>query len=84
MVNMGVSNLVFYRVRKVGNKYYLYKEWYDPETKKRRSKSLGNCEWIEKIIEEYRNSRHVAGPRGFEPRTSGIRRPALIGISPAS
>jgi len=30
---MGVTNMVFYRVKKVKYKdriYYLYKEWYDP------------------------------------------------------
>ena len=31
---------VFYRVRRMGGRYYLIKEWYDPETKK-RSVSLG-------------------------------------------
>lgn len=40
--------MVFYRVRKIKGKYYLIKEWYDPSTGKRKSKSLGNCEEIEK------------------------------------
>ena len=44
------GSMVFYRVKKVNGKYYLYKEWYDPETKKRHSKSLGNCEEIERIL----------------------------------
>ena len=47
---MGVEQMVFYRVKKVRGKYYLIKEWYDPETKKRHSKSLGPCEAIEKLI----------------------------------
>ena len=42
--------MVFYRVRKIRGKYYLVKEWYDPETGKRRSESLGNCELIEKLV----------------------------------
>ena len=52
--------LVFYRVRKIRGKYYLIKEWYEPETRKRRSLSLGNCEEIEKIINMVRGV-------GFEP-----------------
>ena len=54
---------VFYRVRKINGKYYLYREWWDPETGKRKSKCLGNCEKIESML---------AGPRGFEPRTPGL------------
>ena len=78
MVNVGVGNLVFYRVKKVGGRYYLYKEWYDPKTKKRYSKSLGNCEWIEKVIEGYRSAVGVVRRPGFEPGTSGVagRRPS--------
>jgi len=48
--------LVFYRVKRVRYKgtiyYYLYKEWYDPETKRRRSKLIGRCEDIEKLMAE--------------------------------
>ncbi len=58
-----VSETVFYRIRKINGKYYLYKEWYDPSSGKRRSKSLGNCEELEKLV--------VGPPPGFEPGTSG-------------
>ena len=52
---------MFYRIKKVHGNYYLYKEWYDPETKKRHSISLGNCEKIERIL------RSLAPGAGFEP-----------------
>ena len=62
-------NMVYYRVRKINGKYYLYKEWYDPETRKRRSLCLGNCEDLEKLVLKIKN-KEVMPPRGFEPRTS--------------
>ncbi len=46
------GTLVFYRVRRLHGKYYLIKEWYDDKYKKKRSKSLGNCETIEKLLEK--------------------------------
>ena len=55
VVDIGGWNMVFYRVRKIHGKYYLVKEWYDPETKKRCCKSLGPCEAIERLLE------HVGG-----------------------
>jgi hypothetical protein len=46
----------FYRIKRQRCKdkvyYYLYKEWYDSELKKRRSKLIGRCDELEKIIEE--------------------------------
>jgi hypothetical protein len=56
------------------------KEWYDPETKRKRMKSIGRVEWLEKLTEEYKaklNKRPylkegVAGPGGFEPPTTGL------------
>ena len=48
--------MVFYRVKRVRYKdtvyYYLYREWYDPETKRRRSKLIGRCDEIEKLMVE--------------------------------
>ena len=44
------GNIVFYRVRRINGRYYLIKEWYDPDAKRKRSKSLGPCEAIEKLI----------------------------------
>ncbi len=43
--------MVYYRVRRIRGKYYLIKEWYDPLTRKKRSKSLGSCEAIEKLLQ---------------------------------
>jgi len=61
-----VDSLVFYRIKKKGNKYYLIKEWYDPETRKRHSISLGNCEQIEKLVLKIRSEGLTPGA-GFEP-----------------
>ncbi len=41
---------MFYRVRKINGHYYLIKEYYDPQTGKKRTVSLGNCEKIEKLV----------------------------------
>gem|GEM_PF-2273733 len=50
---------MFYRVKKVRYKdatyYYLYKEWYDPEAKKKRSKLIGRCDELEKIVERLKH-----------------------------
>ena len=42
---------MFWRIKKKGKQYYLYREWYDPETRKRRSKSLGNVELIDRLLQ---------------------------------
>ncbi len=42
---------MFYRIKRVRGKQYLVKEWYEPGTGKKRSKSLGPVEQIEKILE---------------------------------
>ncbi len=52
--------MVFYRVRRIRGKYYLIKEWYDPKAKRKRSRSLGPCIEIERIISMVRGV-------GFEP-----------------
>jgi len=39
--------------------YYLYKEWYDPETKKKHSKLIGRCDELEKIAEELEKLKQV-------------------------
>ena len=48
----------FYRIKRRRCKdkayYFLYKEWYDPEAKK-RSKLIGRCDELEKIVEELEN-----------------------------
>jgi hypothetical protein len=42
--------MVFYRVRRVNNRYYLIKEWYDPTLGKKLSRSLGPCDRIEELL----------------------------------
>jgi len=54
-----VVKSVFCRVRRIGGRYYLVKEWYDPETRRKKIASLGPCDKIEKIL-------MVRGV-GFEP-----------------
>ena len=51
---------MFYRVRRIKGRYYLVKEWYDDGLKRKRTKSLGPCDKIEKIMEVVRGV-------GFEP-----------------
>ena len=88
---MGQASMVFYRIRKIGGKYYLYKEYYDDRLKKKRSVCLGPCEVIEQLVltEKAKKGRvrltssllskdsaMVRRP-GFEPGISGVagRRP---------
>ncbi len=88
---MGQASMVFYRVRRIGQKYYLYKEWFDSSLKKKRSMCLGPCEVIEQLVltEKAKKGRirltssllskdsaMVRRP-GFEPGISGVegRRP---------
>jgi len=53
----------FYRIKRQRYKdkvyYYLYKEWYDPETKKKHSKLIGRCDELEKIAEELEKLKQV-------------------------
>jgi len=46
--------VVFYRIKKIGKRYYLMKEWWDPDLHKKKSLCLGNCEQIEKLVLQYR------------------------------
>ena len=74
-----------YRIRKIRGRYYLYKEWYDRERRAKVSRSLGPLDEIERLVLEARaragkrRTQGLAGPRGFEPRTTGSagRRPIL-------
>ena len=46
----------FYRIKRQRYKdkvyYYLYKEWYDAETGRKRSKLIGRCDMLENLAEE--------------------------------
>jgi intergrase/recombinase len=48
---------MFYRIKRQKYKdmvyYYLYKEWYDPETRKKHSKLIGRCDELEKLVEVF-------------------------------
>ena len=76
----GEQELVTWRLKRINEKLYLVKEWYDPETKKKRTKSIGRVEWLEKLADEYKTKlekrpylkKGVAGPGGFEPPTTGL------------
>jgi len=76
------QSLAFYRIRKIKYKetiyYYLYKEWYDPDAKKKRSKLIGRCDEIEKIVETAKNNRGLwCGGWDLNPR-----RPMPAGLEP--
>ena len=82
---MVLDNLVQYKVRKIRGNYYLYKEWYDPEAKKKRSLYIGPCERIERVYlllrdlsdEDIKKVVELVRRPGFEPGISGSagRRP---------
>jgi intergrase/recombinase len=48
---------MFYRIKRQKYKdkiyYYLYKEWYDSDAKKKRSKLIGRCDELEKLVEVF-------------------------------
>ncbi|BBC20951.1 integrase [Aeropyrum globular virus 1] len=92
----GAGAVVFYRVKRVKGRYYLVKEWWDPGLKKKITKSIGPCEWLEGLSEEYRErTRGTRGPAprvvprpGFEPgsraRKARSRRGAQPTVSPGN
>ena len=63
MENMSGLMSPFYRIKRQRYKdkvyYYLYKEWYDPETKKKHSKLIGRCDVLEKIVEGFERLKQV-------------------------
>ena len=80
---MVAETLAFYRIKKVNLKsgvvYYLVKEWYDPETKRKRSKLIGRCDKIEELIEKLqRIESEWCGGWDLNPR-----RPTPAGLEPA-
>ena len=58
---MGNGEMVFYRVRKVKGNYYLVKEFYDPESKKKITSSIGPCRLIEEPMAEIKNKKWCGG-----------------------
>ena len=75
--------MAFYRIKKIRYKdatyYYLYKEWYDADEKKKRSRLIGRCDEIEKLIETVKNNRDLwCGGWDLNPR-----RPMPAGLEPA-
>ena len=63
---MGNGEMVFYRVKKVKGNYYLIKEWYDPELKKKITRSISPCRLIEELMVKIKKENMVRGV-GFEP-----------------
>ena len=76
-VGAGATGVVFYRVKRVKGKYYLVKEWWDPRLKRKITKSIGPCDWLEGLSEEAKKDKR--GPRGGAPRV--VPRP---GFEPGS
>ena len=63
----------FYRIKRQRYNdriyYYLYKEWYDPEAKKKRSKLIGRCDELEEIVEQLKLvDNHWCGGWDLNPR----------------
>ena len=58
--------MVFYKIKKVKGNYYLVKEWYDPELKRKITRSIGPCKLIEEIMVKLKENSLVRGV-GFEP-----------------
>ncbi len=76
-VGTGAGGVVFYRVKRVKGRYYLVKEWWDPGLKRKITKSIGPCEWLEELSEEHKQDKR--GTRGRAPRV--VPRP---GFEPGS
>ena len=65
--------MVTWRLKRIDGKLYLVKEWYDPEAKRKHTKSIGRVEWLEKLADEYKAKlekrpymkSEVAGPGGI-------------------
>ncbi len=57
---------LFYRLKQVKGRCYLVKEWYDPILKKKITRSIGPCEWLEAVAKEAKAARR--GARGPAPR----------------
>jgi len=51
---VGNFETVFYRIKKVKGNYYLVKEWYEPELKKKITKSIGPCRLIEELMMKFK------------------------------
>ncbi len=50
----GKQDMVSYRLKRVNGKLYLVKEWNDPDTGRKRTKSIGRVEWLEQLADEYK------------------------------
>ena len=62
---MGNGEMVFYRVKKVKGNYYLVKEFYDPESKRKITRSIGPCMLIEEVMADLKKG--LVRGVGFEP-----------------
>ncbi len=81
-VATGAMGVAFYKVKKVKGRCYFVKEWWDPGLKKKITKSIGPCDWLERLAEEARRNgifpRGVVPPPGFEPG-SRARKARILG-----
>ncbi len=60
---------MFYRIKVVKGRCYLAKEWWDPVLGKKITRSIGPCDLIEQVMNEWKASRNSKrGSRGFAPR----------------
>ena len=72
---------VYYKIKRIKGKYYLYECWYNDIKKQPDCHSIGNIEWLKQLAQQWRKqhrrkrlqlTKKNAGPRGFEPRTTGL------------
>ncbi len=77
------TNTAFYRIKKIRYKdavyYYLIKEWYDAEAKRKWSKLIGRCDELENVVELLK-SREGDWCGGWDLNP---RRPTPAGLKPA-
>ena len=53
--------MVFYRIKKVKGSYCLVIEWYDPEPKRKITKSIGPCKLIEELMIKFKENSWCGG-----------------------
>ena len=69
------QNTMFYRVKKVKGKYYLVREYWDSGLGKKRTIIVGNCEKIEKLVNNCRKNPRWCGGWDLNPRRPPPREP---------
>ena len=87
MGNMSEPLSPFYRIKRQRYRdrtyYYLYKEWYNADAKRKRSKLIGRCDESEKIVEELEKLKQGVDSCWCGGWDLNPRRPTPAGLKPA-